>query len=84
MAIDDDLAYQRTARAGSAIAKVGLIAERVSAGYNGTAIVKTFDFVAHAGELTALIGPNGCGKSTALKAMARVLPIRPPLKTRGL
>ena len=75
MAIDDDLTYQRTAPSDSAIAKVGLIAEGMSAGYNGTAIVKTFDFAAHAGELTALIGPNGSGKSTALKAMARVLPV---------
>ena len=75
MAIDDDLTYQRTSPSGSAIDKVGLIAEGMSAGYNGTAIVKALDFAAHAGELTALVGPNGCGKSTALKAMARVLPV---------
>src|SRR5262249_44305006 len=31
------------------------------------------DFVAHAGQMTAVIGPNGAGKTTLLKALAGLL-----------
>ena len=31
------------------------------------------DFVAHAGEMTAVIGPNGAGKTTLLKVLAGLL-----------
>ena len=50
-----------------------LEAVALTLGYGSKAIVDTLHFKAHAGQVTALIGPNGCGKSTLLKAFARVL-----------
>ncbi|MDQ1169098.1 ABC-type cobalamin/Fe3+-siderophores transport system ATPase subunit [Microbacterium proteolyticum] len=43
-------------------------------GYDGRVVCDgvTMDIVA--GSLTAIIGPNACGKSTLLRAMARILP----------
>ena len=37
-------------------------------------IVKNLSLKIPEGKVTAIIGPNGCGKSTTLKAVARVLP----------
>jgi len=48
--------------------------DHVSAGYDGTDIVRDVSLALPKGELTALIGPNGSGKSTLLKAMAGLLP----------
>src|SRR5215831_12543155 len=36
-------------------------------------VLRGLDFVAHAGEMTAVIGPNGAGKTTLLKALAGLL-----------
>ena len=52
---------------------MGLSAVDLICGYGKDPIVTDPAFQARKRELTALIGPNGCGKSTALKAMARVL-----------
>lgn len=48
----------------------------VSVGYGERAVLQGVSFTAQAGRITALIGPNGCGKTTLLKAMARQLPLR--------
>jgi ABC-type branched-subunit amino acid transport system ATPase component len=53
----------------SLIRSVGL-----SAGYDGTAVVRDVDIHVCRGELVALLGPNGAGKSTTLLAMSGVLP----------
>lgn len=37
-------------------------------------IVKNLSLKIPEGKVTAIIGPNGCGKSTTLKAVARILP----------
>jgi len=41
-------------------------------------ILKEITFELEKGEITALLGPNGCGKSTLMKAVAGVLPLHSP------
>ncbi len=42
----------------------------LSAGYRGNAVLRELDLTVQAGELTALVGPNGCGKTTLLRLAA--------------
>ncbi|MFZ4269808.1 ABC transporter ATP-binding protein [Streptomyces arboris] len=48
-------------------------AERLSFGYPGREVLRGIDLSIGAGELVALIGLNGCGKSTFLKLAAGLL-----------
>ncbi len=41
----------------------------LSCGYGGGDVVKNVSFEAERGEITALAGPNGCGKTTLLRAL---------------
>ncbi len=45
----------------------------LAAGYNGAAVVSDLDLEVHAGEVVALLGANGAGKSTTLLALSGVL-----------
>src|SRR5258708_15462381 len=46
----------------------------VSTGYGAHSVLHCIDLQAQRGELLALIGPNGCGKTTLLRAISGVLP----------
>ena len=46
----------------------------LSAGYPGRPVLEGVDLHAERGEMLALIGPNGCGKTTLLRAITGILP----------
>ncbi|HSM67444.1 MAG TPA: ABC transporter ATP-binding protein [Ilumatobacteraceae bacterium] len=50
-----------------------LRADGVSLGYDDRAVIDGLDLAVPDGEVTAIIGPNACGKSTLLRALARLL-----------
>ncbi|MFJ6777634.1 ABC transporter ATP-binding protein [Streptomyces yangpuensis] len=52
-----------------------LAAREVTAGYDGRTVVDGLSLEIEPGRITALVGPNACGKSTLLKSMARLLPV---------
>jgi len=47
-----------------------MLAQGLSVGYDGVALVRGVDLVVKPGQLVTLIGPNGAGKSTLLKTLA--------------
>ncbi len=50
-----------------------LRAEGLRLAYDGRAVVDGLDLEIPDGKVTAVIGPNGCGKSTTLRALGRLL-----------
>lgn len=46
----------------------------VSAGYDGSTVVKDAVLTFEEGKITVLAGPNGCGKSTLLKTIMGIVP----------
>jgi iron complex transport system ATP-binding protein len=53
-----------------------LRAEGVRLAYGDSVVVDGLDLDVVDGTVTAVIGPNGCGKSTVLRALARLLPTK--------
>ncbi len=51
--------------------------------YGGIAALKGISFAVEEGEMVALIGANGAGKTSTLKALARLLPARGSIRFRG-
>lgn len=52
-----------------------ITAEGVSLGYRGHAVVERLDLQLPPGKVTAIVGPNACGKSTLLRGLARLHPL---------
>lgn len=50
-----------------------LSAEQLTVGYGDRLIAKELDIAIPKGKITTLIGANGCGKSTVLKTMSRIM-----------
>lgn len=55
----------------------GLAANKLRVGYGTEPVLSDFDFTVPEGRFTAVIGPNGCGKSTLVKSLSRVLTTEP-------
>jgi len=50
-----------------------LRADHLVLGYDSRVVVPDLELVVPIGRVTAIVGPNGCGKSTTLRALARLL-----------
>ena len=50
-----------------------LSAEGLRVGYGRRVVLDQVDFSVLEGELTVILGPNACGKSTLLRALARMI-----------
>jgi iron complex transport system ATP-binding protein len=50
--------------------------QNISLSYNHHPVVTNLSFQVVAGQILGLIGPNGCGKSTIIKALSRVIAIQ--------
>ncbi|MDR5701821.1 ABC transporter ATP-binding protein [Agromyces aerolatus] len=53
----------------------GLAAEGVTLGYDGRRVIEGLDVALPPGRITAIVGPNACGKSTLLRGLARLHPL---------
>jgi iron complex transport system ATP-binding protein len=50
--------------------------KNISLSYNHHDVVRNLSFVLAPGELVGLVGPNGCGKTSVIKALSGILPLR--------
>lgn len=53
-----------------------LILDNISAGYEGIDVIKNISFSLEAGENLCILGENGCGKTTLIKAIGGMIPIK--------
>jgi iron complex transport system ATP-binding protein len=52
-----------------------LSARGLRAGYSDRTVLRGLDLTVETSEIVALVGPNGCGKTTLIRAFTRVVPI---------
>jgi ATP-binding cassette subfamily F protein 3 len=64
----------RTSNFNNESANVVLTANRISKSFGGKVILQELDLIIHRGERLAVVGPNGCGKTTLLKMLVDELP----------
>ena len=60
-----------------------LTAHGVSIGYDGRPVIDGLDLTLPQGRVTAIVGPNACGKSTLLRGLARLHPLTAGRVTLG-
>ncbi|GAA1991675.1 ABC transporter ATP-binding protein [Isoptericola halotolerans] len=60
---------------GSRTSAGDLTAHGVSIGYDGRPVIEGLDLTLPQGRVTAVVGPNACGKSTLLRGLARLHPL---------
>jgi len=60
-----------------------LTLKNVCAGYDGTDVVRNISLRVVRNENLSIVGPNGCGKTTLLKTMVKLLPFRGEIELDG-
>ena len=60
-----------------------LTLRNVSAGYGGADVIKNISLQVNSNENLLIIGPNGCGKTTLLKTIVKLLPFRGEMEIDG-
>ncbi|MDR0908743.1 MAG: ABC transporter ATP-binding protein [Spirochaetaceae bacterium] len=58
--------------------------KNLCAGYKGREIIHDISLEAERGHFFCIIGPNGCGKTTLLKSIARIIPCKGDILLDGL